>query len=169
MDIEKCRLSYYPDKVKVLFVGESPPKSGTFFYFGDSNLFSYTMEAFCKAFQIEYSDAFAFLNAFKANGFYLEDLCQTPVNNMDNPTRRKMHKDSIAKFSNRLSQISPKIIISVMKSIKKPVDKSLLLASMTNVQHFSLPFPAMSHQHKYVMELSQILVEINDKKIINYL
>ena len=30
--IEKIRASYRPENIKVLFVGESPPESGDFFY-----------------------------------------------------------------------------------------------------------------------------------------
>jgi len=31
-DLDKLRLRYRPDKISVLFVGESPPAGGTFFY-----------------------------------------------------------------------------------------------------------------------------------------
>jgi hypothetical protein len=39
MDIEALRLSYKPEHIKILFVGESAPASGKFFYKGNSMLF----------------------------------------------------------------------------------------------------------------------------------
>jgi hypothetical protein len=36
--LESLRQSYRPQQVRVLFVGESPPAGGTFFYRANSNL-----------------------------------------------------------------------------------------------------------------------------------
>ena len=41
---ENLRNHYKPDKVEVLFVGESRPQGGTFFYQGDSTLFIWVMK-----------------------------------------------------------------------------------------------------------------------------
>ena len=38
MDIEATRASYRPDRITTLFVGESAPASGDFFYFGNNNM-----------------------------------------------------------------------------------------------------------------------------------
>ena len=35
-DVEKVRQSFKPEKVSILFIGESAPASGSFFYTGDS-------------------------------------------------------------------------------------------------------------------------------------
>jgi len=40
------RESFRPTDVKILFIGESPPAGGTFFFAADSNLFRYTNAAF---------------------------------------------------------------------------------------------------------------------------
>jgi hypothetical protein len=50
MDNELIRDLYRPAIIKLLFVGESAPVSGNFFYKGDS-LTSHVQEAFEKAFE----------------------------------------------------------------------------------------------------------------------
>ena len=49
MDTEKIRISYKPENIKLLLVGESPPASGEFFYV-KSLMTVYTSRAFERAF-----------------------------------------------------------------------------------------------------------------------
>ena len=62
--VESKRREYKPSNTLVLFVGESPPANGTFFYCGDSNLAWYTREAFEAAFG-ELGGASQFLETFR--------------------------------------------------------------------------------------------------------
>lgn len=41
MNVEELRRKYRPDKVLALFVGESAPAGGTFFYAGNSQMYRY--------------------------------------------------------------------------------------------------------------------------------
>ena len=43
--IERLRLQYRPERITVLFVGEAPPASDTFFYRGNSGLTNYMRDA----------------------------------------------------------------------------------------------------------------------------
>ena len=113
MDVEKIRRTFRPPRVRVLFVGESPPAGGTFFYIGNSTLARYTREGFSKAYGVDFQSTKEFLNSFMNNGFYLEDLCQVPVNNMDGSNRRKTQKDSVEDFTNRLKDIGPNAVITI--------------------------------------------------------
>jgi uracil-DNA glycosylase len=45
-DHEATRARYHPEKVRLLFVGESPPASGRFFYNRDSGLYRAMLGAF---------------------------------------------------------------------------------------------------------------------------
>jgi hypothetical protein len=72
--LEHLRLYYRPPEVRVLFVGESPPAGGTFFYAADSGLYRATRDAFYEA--IPEARSGKFLERFAAYGCYLEDLCQ---------------------------------------------------------------------------------------------
>ena len=46
MTTEELRRRYRPETVRALFVGESPPAGGTFFYAANSNLYRFTEQAF---------------------------------------------------------------------------------------------------------------------------
>jgi hypothetical protein len=81
---EELRLSYKPDKVRLLFVDESRPAGTTFFYRANSNLYRYTRQAFSNVFQFGDDPQFSFLAFFKRLGCYLDDLCLRPANKMRN-------------------------------------------------------------------------------------
>lgn len=61
-----------PPGDNTLFLGESPPHGGTFFYKQDSLLYHRMKEFF--------GAASNFLPAFQANGFFLDDLVLYPTN-----------------------------------------------------------------------------------------
>jgi len=83
---EKARLNFKPKNIRFLFIGESMPSGGTFFYFENSNLYNYTKEAFLKNFNWPNKE---FLKYFMSNGFYLDDLCQEPINQLSESDKRK--------------------------------------------------------------------------------
>src|SRR4051812_24859212 len=85
-DNERLRRRFRPAKVRVLFVGESPPASGRFFYRGDSGLYRAMREAFATL-DPSLGDT-NFLQAFQERGFYLVDLCAGPVDDLDAKSRR---------------------------------------------------------------------------------
>ncbi|MBI4361594.1 MAG: hypothetical protein HY558_00310 [Euryarchaeota archaeon] len=66
-EIERVRRDFKPDKVRVLFVGESPPAMGGFFYKVD-RLTRFTREAFYKVYGDEVGCGKQFLDFFKAQG-----------------------------------------------------------------------------------------------------
>jgi hypothetical protein len=73
---ERLRRRFRPEKVRILFVGESPPASGRFFYQADSGLYRATRQAFLKAFPDLRERNF--LESFRDLGCYLVDLCEPP-------------------------------------------------------------------------------------------
>ena len=82
---ERLQLTYRPDRVRLLFVGESPPAGGTYFYSANSDLYRATWSAFEQA-RPQWKDT-EFLEAFKASGCYLTDLCKMPINQFETPER----------------------------------------------------------------------------------
>ena len=86
---EELRLRYRPSQVRLLFVGESPPANGTFFYLGNSNLWRYTHEAFRNVYGTDFDHDNSFCEFFVSKGCYLEDLCLAPVNRMKKTERRQ--------------------------------------------------------------------------------
>jgi hypothetical protein len=80
-ETERLRSRYLPKETRVLFVGESPPSRGTFFYAANRNLYFATREAFFAA--IPHLVGRDFLEEFPRLGCYLDDLCLEPVNDLD--------------------------------------------------------------------------------------
>jgi len=154
--IEDIRKNYLPDKVKILFVGESAPESGKFFYKGDLAT-TFTQKAFEKVFNCRFNNHQDFLSFFKGKGCYLDDLSLIPVNNMNRAEREATLESGVDSFSKRLESISPDIIIVIMKKIKKHVSEAIGKSKLDNVCVHSLPFPGYGHQNKYENGLVEIL------------
>src|SRR5690606_16628171 len=117
--MQDLRERYRPSRLSLLFVGESPPIGGTFFYAGNSNLFNYTQQAFAQAIGTTVGHGRAFLDYFRRVGCYLEGLGVEPVNQLRGAPRRAMHRDGILPLSKRLStwQDAPHAVLVVGKSV----------------------------------------------------
>ena len=88
-EIERLRLQYRPERITVLFVGEAPPASDSFFYRGNSGLTNYMRDALGGP-----EGDIEFLSWFKARGWYLDDLVTTPIENLGD--RRKKCREARA-------------------------------------------------------------------------
>jgi hypothetical protein len=154
---EKARARYKPEKVRVLFVGESRPNGGTFFYHGNSNLARYTQEAFERAVGLHYKDPADFLEDFRRRSFYLDDLCESPVNRVSRRARESIRKSYEGSLALRIKEHSPERIVCVMRGILPNVQRASLATGISMEHICSLRFPAMGHQRAYVDQLVGIL------------
>ena len=74
-DVEKIRELYKPKKIRILFVGESPPpEPWDFFYLCNTQLYYAVKEAFEKGLKRKFSSDEEFLEFLKSKGVYLEDI-----------------------------------------------------------------------------------------------
>jgi hypothetical protein len=163
MDTEALRESYKPIQTKLLFVGESPPASGKFFYHKGS-MTTFTSRAFEKVFDRVFSDTSSFLKFFQHSGCYLEDICLEPVDKMTQKERTMMLKNFIEYFSSRLKEYSPEAIVIVLKRIESYVKEALRKAEI-NCPIYTLPFPGFGHQNNYINELCKILEKHLQRKL----
>jgi hypothetical protein len=155
-DFEVLRAYYRPERVRVLFVGESLPAGGTFFFNGDSNLARYTCKAFAKALGTP-DDVRSFPSVFRDQGCYLIDLCAVPVNHLSGPEKKAARVAGIPALACELHKHRPVAVVVVMKAIEKHVVRALVQAGMSHVPVSVLPFPAFRWQQKYVHDLSALL------------
>ena len=81
--IEATRLRFRPERIMTLFVGESAPASGDFFYYGTSGMTRYMRQAIEGAFGATDD----FLQTFKGYGWYLDDLALVPVDKLPGTER----------------------------------------------------------------------------------
>lgn len=166
-DIEKIRLNYKPFQINLLFIGESAPRNGTFFYLKDSNLFSAVKKGFEKTVgPLENNDIF--LEYFKNFGCYLDDLCLTPVNGFSEFKRLEYRINGIEPLSQRISVYKPLAIIILMKGIEQEVKEAIRKSSCSDLKFIkttSFPIGEENIKHcindvsKAVFEMLKIKME----------
>lgn len=153
--IEKIRESYRPEDIKILFVGESPPESGDFFYV-DGIMTKFISKPFEFKFNIQFNNNQDFLSFFKEQQCYLDDLCLEPIDKVSPSKRRLMSKENVLPFSQRLSSMQPIIVISILKRIEKYVIEAIELSGV-KTQFYSVPFPGFGNQNRFKDEVLGIL------------
>jgi hypothetical protein len=144
---EKLRTAYRPQKVRMLFVGESPPASGRFFYNRDSGLYRAMRDAFHLV-DNSITDE-NFLARFQQTGCYLIDVCSQPVDQMEQVARRKACLAGEALLSRRIRTLQPATIVSLVRSIGKNVERAALRASWQGIL-LLVPYPGRWIQHQKI-------------------
>jgi hypothetical protein len=157
---ENRRTEFKPDKVKVLFIGESPPANPkTFFYLETGALFRYTREAFNAAgapWAPDREDRF--LEHFRDLGCYLEDLCAEPGAEVNCKRRdyRSKFAGEIKRLSEKIHRHDPEKVIVVIKRIERCVVEALS-ATGRESPDLVLDFPVLGRQNKYRERLTAFL------------
>jgi len=154
----QLRLRYRPDCLRMLFIGESPPASGRFFYQGDSGLY----RAFRDAFQLvdpSITEA-NFLCVFQASGCYLVDLCGRPVDQLSRTSRRAACMDGELVLGQTIQTLRPETIVTLLHSIRDNVDRAVAHAGWKG-QRLDLPYPGRWKRHREVF-LAQLVPLLRD-------
>jgi hypothetical protein len=152
---EKLRRRYLPLRVRVLFVGESPPSSGRFFYNEDSGLYRAVRDTLLRA--IPSLRDVDFLPAFHDLGCYLVDLCGEPVDHLKRKQRTYACQEGEAHLQRTIQRLKPEIIVTVVRSIAPNVRRVLESADWKG-QHLELPYPGRWRHHRIVFEKELIPV-----------
>lgn len=163
---EALRERFRPSPIKVLFVGESRPANGTFFYRGDSRLARYTCEAFGPEGGLGLEMP-AFLERFYSPGCFLVDLCPVPVNHLSGPERRRLRRTGEPALARILSDTRPSAIIVVMIGIAASVDRAATAAGAERVPRYVLPFPAQGHEREYVRRLRDTIARLREEGVLD--
>jgi len=163
--LETVRRAFRPGEIRVLFVGESPPIKGVFFYRGDGKLVRFTMEGFGKAYKRSFRNYCDFLTFFRDIGCYLDDLSHRPINHLRDSKRREIRSRCVHSFARRLRELRPKAIICVMKGIAGEIEHALDRANLEHIPHYSLSFPGR-RSRQYVNGLVKVLKKLQDEDIL---
>jgi hypothetical protein len=149
--LEKLRKSFYPDSITTLFVGESAPASGRFFYSGNSSLF--------RAMKRVFGERETFLDDFKRNGFYLDDLVLTPINKIERRERSRRRQEAVPELAKRLAEYKPKAVVVVMRAILPKVRQAMQIAEMSN-EPFCVPHPAFGNWPRFSNAMKEIIDDL---------
>jgi hypothetical protein len=160
--VEQAREAFRTPRIRTLFVGESAPASGKFFYFGNTSLARYTQRAFERALDKSFESEDEFLGFFRDSGCWLDDLSREPVNHLDDRERKQRLNGRVDGFAVRVRGASPELVVVVVKRISKYVNRALVAADLNPVIHY-LPFPGFHWQTRYVDELVAVLQDVSGK------
>lgn len=157
MNTDAPREQFRPDRVTLLFVGESPPASGKFFYDGGP-MTRFTAKAFEAAQGLKFSptDQKQFLTHFKQCGCFLDDICRSPINDLPVDERARRLAESVAGFARRLSKFDPKAIVVALQKIEIHVRIAAAQAKLRVPIHV-VPFAGHGHQGEYINRLTKII------------
>jgi hypothetical protein len=152
---ERIRRRYRPDPVQILFIGESPPASGRFFYKADSGLYRAIRRTFLNAFpNVENTD---FLAAFCDLGCYLVDLCGTPVDRLPTKQRIQVCNKGEIRLARTIMHLRPKVIVTIVRSIAENVRRAKESAGWEGL-YLELPYPGRWQSHR--IEFSKVLTPL---------
>jgi hypothetical protein len=146
--LEELRQSFRPERITTLFVGESAPNSGRFFYSGNSSLFRAMKKAF--------GNRESFLEDFQHKGFYLDDLVLTPVNKLQTRERSRLRKEAVPQFATRLTEYKPSAIVIVMRGIQSVVRDAMRMAGVM-YEPFCVPHPAFGNSIRFHIAMTEII------------
>jgi hypothetical protein len=153
--VETIRTRYRPERITTLFVGESAPHNGSFFYYGNTSMLR-QMKLVVENALGESGD---FLQTFKAYGWYLDDLVLEPVNQMPNPQRKARCLAAQSSLSDRISEYQPLAIVSRLLGIERIVDAAAISAG-SNAIRFAVPFPGMGQQARFQAAMATIIPKL---------
>ncbi len=156
-ELEKVRRGFRPRHITTLFVGESPPYSGVFFYKGDSQLYYRVKEAF--------GNGANFLSEFQAKGFFLDDLVLYPINQFKEKKERNDHRrKGVALLARRIRDYRPAAVVTLMRAIEPMVTDAMDQAGFSSVPLYVTHFPIFP---KNVKAFKEKMAEIIPKLPVN--
>lgn len=143
--LERLRRSFQPAKVQLLFVGESPPASGRFFYRRDSGLYRAMLDVFHS---VDSSiDERNFLAIFQDAGCYLIDLCPTPVDRLEPESRRAECRGGEPLLARTIARLQPAIVAPLLRRIEGNVKRAADGADWHGTW-LALPYPGRWSRYK---------------------
>jgi hypothetical protein len=157
---ERLRRQYLPARVRVLFIGESPPASGKFFYQGDSGLYRAMRDAF-SAIHPSITDT-DFLAAFQQMGCYLIDTSLEPVDRIDAPARRAACLAGEPLLCRTIRKVQPEIIVTIVRAIRGNAERAAKCAGWSGAM-LDLPYPGrwIRHRETFVAKLVPLLRDLS--------
>jgi hypothetical protein len=144
---ERLRRRYRPARVRLLFIGESPPASGRFFYRRDSGLYRAIRDAFRMIDRSITDDTF--LDIFQGSGCYLIDTCPAPVDHLDAHSRRAACLAGESALARRIRHLEPAGIVTLVKSIRDNVQRAAGHARWRG-PILDLPYPGRWARHRKI-------------------
>ncbi|NQT67615.1 MAG: hypothetical protein HQ569_08605 [Actinobacteria bacterium] len=162
-----------PENIKILLIGESPPaQEENFFYLApNSDLYNFTKLTFENVFGDKIRKSTSFIKFFKSEGFFLDDLCREPINNIkDEYERETKRQHNIILLAQRIAEYNPIIIIGIMKKIKYHIAEAIRLSKIEPKYIHYLGYPTRNKTNisNYIDGLEDIIRSLIQEGILYY-
>lgn len=158
-ETERLRCRHKPGRITLLFVGESAPAGGTFFYAENSTLYREMRAVFEATLPTAFSDPRSFLTTFEGLGCYLDDVCLEPVNDLPDPERKERRRHAEPAVARRIRDHAPLMVAAIGKTTAAPhVRRALVLADLERISVDAISFPNRpEHKEAFRRELGDLL------------
>lgn len=159
----KLRNKYLPEKLKLIFVLESPPASGKYFYDETGKTSEPLFNELMKLLNYKPADKKDGLVFFRDKGFFLVDATYKPVNELKG---KKRNETIISDFNELVADLeglchnkkSPLILVKA--NICRLLEKKLEAKAFTVLnKEIVIPFPSTGQQKRFHAEIGKILNE----------
>jgi|ERR1700733_2569615 len=153
--VEEARADFRPRRITTLFVAESAPVVGTFFYHGNGHLGRYLRRSIEEVLAGDGD----FLECFESYGWYLDDLVLAPVNQLTPRERRAAHHGAAQDLQRRVAEYHPLAIVCLLKSIG-PIVRAAASGARFDGPFFEVPFPGNGQQRRFHLQMIDIIPEL---------
>jgi len=156
----KLRNKYLPSDLRVIFVAESPPASGKYFYNEDGSLGEPLFRAMMNVLDIKPTTKTEGLKAFRQTGHLLVDATYTPVNKFQGKRRELTilsdYKNLTHDLKNLCGNKNPDVIL-IKANICRLLERKLRSDGF-NVKNGGVivPFPSNGQQKNFLREMNKI-------------
>jgi hypothetical protein len=155
MNTETVRQQFRPPQITTLFVGESAPISGDFFYLGNTQMKRYMQ----RAIEHHFGESDNFLTQFRRLGWYLDDLVLAPVNHLDNAARKAQCFAARESLAGRIAEYQPLAIVGLLHRVRDDVAFAAAKANSNVPIHF-VPFPGFGQQGRFHEAMIKIVPQL---------
>ena len=153
---EQLRESFKPKRVRLLFIGESPPASGRFFYSSNSGLFRAMRDALFLAHPA--SKDKDFFAEFRERGCYLTDLSKNPVDDLEPKPRRAACEAGERALAKEIRQLNPNAIAILLRSIAGNCTRAITAAGWQGpIVQLRYPGRWASHREAFLEAIVPVL------------
>jgi hypothetical protein len=158
----KLRQKYLPQKIKYIFLLESPPISGGYFYDPDGRATEQLFSAVMKVINYRPVSKADGLREFARRGYVLVDATYSPVNHIKNERKRNQAilrdlPDLIDGLRKMVGRRRVKIIL-IKANICQMLEAPLKAVGFNVINNgISVPFPGSGQQNKFFQAIKQLL------------
>jgi hypothetical protein len=152
--VEAARARFRPARITTLFVGESPPAGGEFFYF---DRVTPMLSDMTRAFDASFGKGGDVRERLKAFGWFVDDLSSTPVDRLSPSERKARCYAAEAGLAARIAEYQPAAIVSLLMRIKGNVAAAAIAAGAGDVPRHAVRFSRFGNLPVFLSQMAAIL------------